>query len=517
MVLQIIKTRLNRRDLFKLLALGFSTFVITGMSKSQLVDQLLSGRKYKRPSGAPKYGDVCFSSRFQRIRTATSSYDSLEAAQAFHATRFDWVYTTNSKFVQRVKELGYNSFGGSVNSIPTDAGQPNQYKIGRIEDLNGNLITAPWMRAGPSVPYWICVNKPEGRQNFLQAVQNTLQAGVDSLQIDDPKMNLDTLQFGGCFCSYCMVGFREYLDQNLAPKELESMGINSIVQFDFKEYLQDRKAPVGDRFNSWKGSSEIYSEIAAIKSQFRAFQQESVARFYDFVKSKINNIPISCNNYQGSWIFPYNLFDYGIAEISEDNANPAYITQSLDETRKRNKAQIYTLVSKDRELYRKVIAMTYACGGHTLVPWDVYLGLAKSKVERYFGEYEDYSDLYKFVRDYAKYFNDYEKVYSSRDVLEAKPVSTNHSSVEIVVRAKHSSVMGLFPSPIVLHLVDWADQNEGFDLSLDVGYFSNSGRLKVDLLQPQTPEKSIKFVLTGNVAMLSIPALNPWTVLILSI
>ena len=517
MILQIIKTRLSRRYLFKLLALGFSTFAITGMKKPQPVVQLLSGSKYKRPRGSPKYGDVCFSSRFERIRTPTRSYDSLEAAQAFYATRFDWVYTINSKFVQRVKELGYNAFGGTVNSIPTDAGQPNQYKIGRIEDLNGNLITAPWMREWFPVPHWICVNKPEGRQNFLQSVQYTLQAGVDSLQIDDPTINLSAINFGGCLCSYCVVGFREYLDQKLAPNELEDMGINNIVQFDFKKYLQDRKAPAGDRFKSWKGSSQIYLEIAAIKLQFQAFQEESLTRFYAFVKSEINNIPISCNNYQGSWIFPYNLFDYGISEISEDKANPAYITQSLDETRKLNKAQIYTLVSKNRELYRKVIAMTYACGGHTLVPWDVYLGSDQGKIQRYFGEYQDYSDLYKFVRSYAKYFNDYEKAYSSRDVLEAKPVFTNRNSVEIVVRAKHSSVLGLFSSPIVLHLVDWADQNEGFDLSLDVGYFSNGGRLKVDLLQPQTPENSIKFVLSGNVAMLSIPALNPWAVLILSI
>jgi len=515
MGLQVIKTRLNRRNLLRFLSVGFSAFAITGMTKSQPVVQLLRESKYKRPKGAPKYGDVCFSTRTQRIRTSTSSYDSLEAAQGFHSTRFDWVYTTNSKFVQQVKQLGYNSFGGSVNSKPTDAGQSNQYKIGRIEELNGNLITAPWMRLWNPIPYWICVNNPEGRQNFLQAVQNTIQAGVDSLQVDDPKMNLETLRLGGCFCSYCVAGFREYLDQNLAPKELESMGINSILQFDFKKYLQDRKAPSGASFKSWKGSSLISSEITAIKSQFRAFQQESVAKFYDFVKSKINNIPISCNNYQGSWIFPYNLFDYGIAEITEINANPAYINQSLDETRKLNKAQIYTLVSKNRELYRKVIAMTYACGGHTLVPWDVYLGSTKGKVERYFGEYQDYSDLYKFVRDYAQYFNDYEKVYSSRDVLEAKPVSTNHSSVEIVVRAKMSSAMGL--SPIVLHLVDWADQNEGFDLSLDMGYFSNGGRFKANLLQPHAPETSIKFVLSENVAMLSIPALNPWAILILSI
>ena len=90
-----------------------------------------------RPPGAPRYSDVCFSSRWRRPNT-------FEMTAAFHATRLDWVYSTDPNWIAECKKRGYH-FGGALNSTLPDTPGSKSWKVGRCRDKDGNLVTAPWM------------------------------------------------------------------------------------------------------------------------------------------------------------------------------------------------------------------------------------------------------------------------------------------------------------------------------------------------------------------------------------
>ena len=67
-------------------------------------------------------------------------------------------------------------------------------------------------------------------------------------------------------------------------------------------------------------------------------------------------------------------------------------------------------MEKWTQLTRQTIAMAYACGGHCMVPWDVYM---PRDAPRYFGTPEQYADLFGFIRSGSRYFDGYQQAEST--------------------------------------------------------------------------------------------------------
>jgi hypothetical protein len=57
-------------------------------------------------------------------------------------------------------------------------------------------------------------------------------------------------------------------------------------------------------------------------------------------------------------------------------------------------------------LDRRTMALIYGSGGLPVAPWDVWMGTGKP---RYYGDPDDYVDLYNFVKAHSEYFNGYEE------------------------------------------------------------------------------------------------------------
>jgi len=223
-----------------------------------------------RSSAAPPLDAVCFSSRWAHPRDAHDPHDTFQTAAAFAATDFVWIYSLDQKFVDRMKQVGGRVYL-AINSLVPDAPGSNERLRGRILDLDGNRVTAPWMR-GWKGSYWGCANSPEYRASYVAYAGRALEAGTDGLQMDDPPMNVAAVNWGGCFCPHCLAGFRCYLQKQAAADELTKWGIQDVAQFDYREYLKSRKAPVGDTFAKYDGGT--------LKRRFVAFQEQSVRAFY---------------------------------------------------------------------------------------------------------------------------------------------------------------------------------------------------------------------------------------------
>ena len=116
---------------------------------------------------------------------------------------------------------------------------------------------------------------------------------------------------------------------------------------------------------------------------------------------------------------------------------------------------------------RCCIAFSYACGGHVLAPWDLYV---KGNKPRYFGEPKDSADLYGFVRACAPLLDGYEEAFALLPELRAggKAVAPSSdasgrsaSAAPVAVRGGGgglAAVVRVRPgdrkAPVVIHLVD---------------------------------------------------------------
>jgi len=172
-------------------------------------------------------------------------------------------------------------------------------------------------------------------------------------------------------------------------------------------------------------------------------------------------------------------------------------------------------VSRDVATTRKVIATCYACGGHLIVPWDVYMGTGKP---RYFGRPEDYADLYKLVRDHAARFDGYEdaaavgKGISDPRHRKLAPVAIDGSDgVHAFARAKP----GDLAAPVVVHLVDWSGEPKPFAVELLNARFFGKRAVVAKLFLPgQLPCEVGGVVREAGSAVFQIPALSPWGLLV---
>lgn len=436
-----------------------------------------------RPAGAPKYSDVSFSSRWPHPRDVNDPHDTFRDAAAFHATRLDWVYSFDPEWIRESKARGFH-FGGALNTKLPDKPDGVERKKGRVLNQKAELVTAPWMATWEH--WWGCVNNPAYRQIYLEHAKLIIDGGADVLHMDDPGLNYAAVEWGGCFCDFCR-------------EKAAAQGVD-------------------------------------LQTGMKAFQKASVTDFYRWFRDEIDRyagrrVPMSSNNYEGVWGFPYNLFDFGIAELPEPLGTPHQMYQKFSWFARHDIAQVFTFVSVDVALYRRVIATAYSCGGHVLAPYDVY----HENHPRIFGKPEDYADLYGFARAMAGYLDGYEDAavagqgFADERFAELPSVEIAADSVYAFVRARPHDAS----APVVIHMVDWRSRPEPTTIMLLPVRFFAENKVVAELFVPPAyesddhvaAEKSgdfaeLKFGQSlqpkeeGKLIQLDIPALHPWGMII---
>jgi len=433
-----------------------------------------------RPAGFPKPSAVCFSSRWKHPSNDNDPHDTFEAAAAFHATGFYWCNGPNVDYFRDIVRRGY-TVQGWLSTILPDTVFGNTRQQGRILDQQGELVTGPWMRAFKG--WWGCMNSPEYRQVYLDYIQTYLDAGCESLQMDDPGQNMTAVAWGGCWCPYC----------------------------------REKAARLG------KQPPEI--------------QAASTYEFYRDMRRAMNDhagrhVPFSCNAHPGEARFFDDIFDYGMQELNEDQARPGRLHAAVKQAESHGKAILFTYVSRDLRRTRATIALAYAMGTHIIVPWDVYLGTG---VPRQFGTAEEYADLYAFARGAAEYLDGYTEAAMIRPhegpvSSEPSPVNVSGASADLAlfVRAKP----GDRDAPIVLHAVESGEESKPFQLRLNPARLFGQRPVTIELLSPRPYDEAVhakaevskdfaplvhrRRLATGFVHTVDLPALQPWGLIVVS-
>ena len=435
-------------------------------------------KKVDRPAGFPRPSSVCFSSRWKHPANAKDPHDTFQTAADFHVTGFYWTYGPNQEWFKEIKRRGY-TVQGWLSTILPDTLFGNTRQKGRIMDEKGELVTGPWKLAWKG--WWGCLNSPEYRDVYLRYVKMYLDAGVDSLQMDDPGENYTAVRWGGCYCPHCTA----------------------------------KAARLG------KTPPEI--------------QKESTEEFYKWIRAEMNayagrHVPFSCNSHPGDRCF-FDVFDYGIEEL--DKTTPCGFYRSMRDAERRGRAQMYTFRSESVRETRQVIALSYACGSQIIVPWDVYM--PGPKAPRYFGKPDDFADIYGMVRHCAAYLDGYEDVaFAMPEVADDRwpqaplGVVGGSADLNLFVRA----APGKPEEPVVIHCLDMADAPKPFHLSLDPARLFGRRPVTIDLLVPapydrgahQLAEQTKNFkplvvrkrLASGCVTQCDVPAVAPWGLLVIA-
>ena len=333
-------------------------------------------------------------------------YDSFEAAAAFHSTAAAWVYSTNASFVQDLhRRGGLRSVQLAINPQVPDTNTTDSFKIGRVQNVHGEPLVAPWLDFGNRSHFYGCVNNPAYKAIAFARVAALVRAGASSIQHDDPTSNLEaTLWHGGdptksgCYCPVCMAGFTSRLLTMLNSSELARLNISE-----------------GWRYNDFLVSGKPHGTSAAaeLRAMFVAYQTNNTVEYIEELRGHLPaSVPLSCNNGgRGLQDHPvYRLFDMGLGELSSGSANPGGLKQVFVDQVPRGKLQIMTMpknqnvtfmVTGDVALTRASIAMAYALGSSMLVPWDIYIPSDPPAGKRFYGSAAEFGDLYGFVRAQA--------------------------------------------------------------------------------------------------------------------
>ena len=354
----------------------------------------LSALPAKNP-GAPIESDVIFSVRFMTRRD-----EGLHMAKAYGATRIEWTYSQGDhQFAHDAHHLGAR-VGGTINAnvaTPGDAGV--------ARDFDGNALIAPWMASWGAK--WITTTNPEARKALFEWVDRYIAAGYDAIQVDDPILQASTkLWSAGDFSDATVAGFARYIQNRVPLADQRKLGIqNQGRGFDFRAYLHELGISSAAELSARESSLPIMSH-------WGRYLRETVVEFYVDLRRHLDRHPsgrhvalsMNAGEPRNELLFPIPYADYLMAEVPIESIGRMAIRVGVANAYGLGfvASAIPTRVAETRN----ALIGYYALGAQPLVPWDVFMGADTEGVKpRYFGEVDQYGDIFHFVRRHAQLFD----------------------------------------------------------------------------------------------------------------
>jgi len=296
---------------------------------------------------------------------------------------------------------------------------------GVCRDLDGKPITVPWLwdhkYKGQPAWHW-CTNSPFYRSYLETRLKEVAAARPDGLQIDDYTGTAGPAFWGlGCFCRYCMEGFRKYLVKSLPPSRFKELGIKDPSSFDYAEFLRAR-GWTQQSFRKNRRHLPLYKEFLDFQlKEATAFVARYHRKLCRLAGSELTlSVNSSMSRPEALAIAPY--LSYFCCEVSHQArsrkppTHPIAVYKLGDGL---NKPVASTAGGTDWDfvkehnlpgLVRTWICLSYAFGHTFMAPHRQWCYSPKKGTHWYTGPTEEYAFLYRFVRRNASLFDNYEAV-----------------------------------------------------------------------------------------------------------
>jgi len=333
----------------------------------------------------------------------------------------DWKGTVNGVRFYGVRYQG---------RVEIDAGWKNMLDYDRtgfeddiITTLGGTKLVSPWFagRYHYGYPaYWFCTNS-EGFRDFLRYQVSVVVSGeVNSIMFDGQTGAAQAVKSaGGCFCDYCTVGFKAFMQEKYSAQELQIKGISDIETFHYGDYLKAK----GWSESSYKNESGKTNPGIPLFTDFQEYQYRSLSRLtsdLSYYADSLAGKPVVFSSSSNPDQYHRSVF---VPEV-------AYYTQEMHQQASSLKVPFdpvlnYTMAEalgkgmdltgipqwdwnvmfeKDRPaLVRTWIVQAYAYGARFMVPiWNWAGG-----TDYYYGKPYDYEYIYDFIHKHSELFDGY--------------------------------------------------------------------------------------------------------------
>ncbi len=295
--------------------------------------------------------------------------------------------------------------------------------------LEGEPILVPWLwdhkhKGHPA--YWFCTNSPGYRDYLKHQIKNALTADVEGLHIDDYGGTVGTRWAGGgCFCRHCVAAFRDHLKQNVPREKLAELGIASLDDFDYGQFLRDR----GVTADQYKREAAWYPEKLPLSHEYENFQNrrstEWVAEYRRWAEEQAGHPLALCVNSGVSGaddllIAPVVTFFSGEveheAESGQVSPKPVWSFKLGDAVGRpvacTGAGWDWAFVKEHNKpgLVRTWIAQAYAFGHQFMPPVHQWCYTQEKGTHWYDAPPEELAYVCRFVRENARLFDGYDAV-----------------------------------------------------------------------------------------------------------
>ena len=300
--------------------------------------------------------------------------------------------------------------------------------IGR--DFNGEGLVVPWFPAVvDGVPaYAGCINHPVYRENVRQRVRAGHDAGCKGLHVDCANALTGILgRHGGCYCEYCMEGFRKYLREKYSARELSEAGVDDIDTWDFAAEVR-RVAGTKERLLEMLRRGQIDSRIPLFRDYRRFLMQASVAWLKELARLARElggpDAGVSINGGQvDRWLALHSVADFFTCEVRhnpETKDIPVRVigqyraAESLDRMLSVTAGTVtdwhYPAKGGMDRLVAMWVAFAYANGHLFIVPNNVWCYSDERGEHAYEAPEEVIFPLYQFIRRNERLLDGYNPV-----------------------------------------------------------------------------------------------------------
>ena len=293
-----------------------------------------------------------------------------------------------------------------------------------VRDVNDEPILVPWFsnRFYYGVPtYWNCTNHPYYREHINGKVATGIGFGANTLHLDDARGS-GRFEIGGCFCDYCIGGFREYLSENYTEEELQALGIDTLETYNYREEVY-QICPTKDEFiNTYRNSPE---EIPLI-DDYAHFHFVAVSEFIGELDSLAEDIAgkavytsINAYNLTPNRIVAMDYIDFFSTEVNQRNNSGREAVFAYKYADALNMSLALTAGAYDwgyvksnaaSNLVKFWMARAYGFSHHFMGPYNQWVFIDGIQSGTYTGPTTEFSTVFDFIRRYAHVFDGYEAV-----------------------------------------------------------------------------------------------------------
>jgi len=347
-----------------------------------------------------------------------------EIYKAYGATWVAWG-GGRSESISRAQAMGIH-YAASMWTLT--AGAESLHKRADLRDaVSKDILLEPiivpwqWDHTYEGTPtYFGCTNNPTFREFSRERVVSAMKTGADGLHIDDHLGSAGSFWHGGCFCDFCVNGFRSFLNNPDYRDELEKHGIET-DDFNYREFLRERVS-TRDEYKNQRGKLPL-TEI------YWLYQVKSAAAFVLELRKlaeEVKGAPITCSANTGiqspvHLVATANL-THVVCEVdfrhngkNPPDASPIMAFKLGDAIDKAVAAtasgQNWAYAHAHDNAVGQVrlwIAESYALGHRLMVPHRKWAYTSEKGTHWYQSKPENFADLYHFVKENADLLDGYE-------------------------------------------------------------------------------------------------------------